>query len=85
MTTSDRHATTDHRIDDLHDLLQEALMDDDFAEAALVRSVLGDLERGSGGLRSDAEVRRHSQPRCWAARAASTRVEVAVFPIAEER
>lgn len=33
------------RIDDLRRQLQEALMDDDFGEAARVQSALGDLER----------------------------------------
>lgn len=33
------------RIDDLRHQLQEALMDDDFAEAARVQCALGDLQR----------------------------------------
>lgn len=45
MAISEFYGAIQQRIDDLRHQLQEALMDDDFGEAARVQCALGDLRR----------------------------------------
>ena len=55
MAISEFYRVIQQRIDALRRQLQEALMDDDFAEAARVQCALGDLER----LRHEHRVEAH--------------------------